>query len=267
VNRRDGDAEAAAALRRCRAELAACGGSIVREATGGADAIVDWRHYPESDAYDPLTHLQYFFHRHAAPAGPRPPWPVECGHFHLFLRGEGFPAGISPLVFADSAVAAEVPPAPQSAPLSRGRRAEVCHLIAIAVDAAGAPIGLFTTNRWVTGETWYRAEDMIRLIEQISFDAVRPATLLDRWIAALVRLFAADIALVLQRRDRAILDWRWRRPRRNALEDPQLEITSHAAIDLDARLAAVEAGAMAPAAPPGALRRGALAEAADGWGR
>ena len=266
MTRRDGDAAAAAAIRRCRAELVARGGSIVREATGGAAIIADWQHYPQDDAYDPSTHLQYFFHRHAASAGPRPPWPRECGHFHLFLRGEGVPAGISPLVFADSAVAAEAPPAPQSAPLSRGRRAEVCHLVAVAVDGAGEPIGLFTTNRWVTGETWYRAADVIRLVEQMRFDLMRPAMLLDRWIAALVRLFATDIAGLIERRDRAILDWRWRRPRRNALEDPQLEITSHAAIDLDARLAAAEAAAMA-AALPAALRRGALAEAADGWGR
>ena len=264
MTRRDGDAEAAATIRRCRAELAACGGSIVREATGGAAAIEAWRHYPAGDAYDPLTHLQYFFHRHAAAAGPRPPWPQEGGHFHLFLGGEGIPAGISPLVFADSAVAGD---APQSAPLRRGRRAEVCHLIAIAVDGAGDPIGLFTTNRWVTGETWYRAADVIRLIEQMRGDALRPAPLLDRWIKALVRLFATDIARLIERRDRAILDWRWRRPRRNAFEDPQLEITSHVAIDLDKRLAAAEAGAMASAALPSVLQSGSLAEAADGWGR
>jgi hypothetical protein len=267
VTRRDGDAEAAAAIRQCRAELAARGGSIVREATGGAAAVADWQHYPPDDAYDPTTHLQYFFHRHAAAAGPPPQLPGECGHFHLFLRGEGIPAGISPLVFADSAVAVAPPLVSPSAPLRRGRRAEVCHLIAIAVDGGGEPIGLFTTNRWVTGETWYRADDVVRLIAQLRFDPLQPAPLLDRWITAVVRLFATDIAGLVARRDRLILDWRWRWPRRNALEDPQLEITSHAAIDLDARLAAAEAGTRAAAPPPAALRRGSLAAAANGWGR
>jgi len=249
-------------MRQCRAELAARGSTVIDEVLGAAPAgIEDWRHYPAGEAYDPRTHVQYFYHRHARAAAA----PVEeSGHFHLFLRGEGIPPGVSPLLFADSAVAA-APLPPQSAPLRRGRREEVCHLVAISVDAAGEPGGLFTTNRWVTGEAWYRAEDMIPLIARIRFDAARPPSLLDRWIAALVQLYAADIAELLRRRDKSVLDWRWRWPRRNVFEDPRLEIPSHCAIDLDARLAAA-AGEVAPAAMP-AIWRGFPLAAADGWGR
>jgi hypothetical protein len=266
VNRRDRDLEAAAIIRRCRAELAARGGGIVREAVcRTAAAIEDWRHYPDGEAYDPLTHVQYFYHRHAAAAGRSPAPPDEGGHFHLFLRGEGIPPGVAPLLFADSAVG--ISPPPQSAPLRRGRREEVCHLAAIAVDACGEPTGLFATNRWVTGETWYRAEDVIRLIDRVRFDPARPPTLLDRWIAALVQLFAADIAELLRRRDKTMLEWRWRWPRRNVFEDTRLEIVSHLTVDLDARLAEIEAGAAAPTAMPAASHPAALAASADGWGR
>lgn len=267
MTRRERDAEAAATIRCCRAEFVLGGGTIIGEALGAVTAgIEDWRHYPPGEAYDQRTHVQYFYHRHAGAAAAVPMPVAKCGHFHLFLRGEGIPAGVSPLLFADSAVA-DAPLPPQSAPLRRGRREEVCHLVAIAIDPAGEPVELFTTNRWVTGETWYRAEDMIRLIDRVRFDEAKPPSLLDRWIAAMVRLYAADIAELLRQRDKTILDWRWRRPRHNVFEDPRLEILSRCPIDLDARLAAIEAGGVAPAAMPAAWRGGPLAAAADGWGR
>jgi hypothetical protein len=257
VTRRE--CEAAAALRRCRAELAARGRSLIEEAVGAAGGVEAWRHYPDGEVYDPLTHVQYFFHRHATAANA-----AEGGHFHLFLRGEGIPAGISPLLLPDHAVGRVAGPTPQSAPLPRGRREEVCHLAAIALDPAGEPTGVFATNRWVTGETWYRAGDVVRLIERVRFDPARPASLIDRWIAAFVRLFAADIAALLADRDKAILDWRWRWPRRNVFEDPRLEVAAHRPIDLAARLGAIEAAAVA--APRAARPPPLSGAAADGWG-
>jgi hypothetical protein len=265
VTRHEREAEAAAAIRQCRVELAARGSTIVREAAGAAAELDDWRHYPDGEAYDPRSHVQYFLHRHAAAAARPAAATGDDGHFHLFLRGEGIPAGISPMLFADAAVARSTPP-PQSAPLPRGRREEVCHLVAIAIDRAGEPTGLFATNRWVTGETWYRAADAIRLIERVRFDPARPPSLLDRWIAALVQLFAEDIAGLLEERDKAILNWRWRWPRRNVFEDPRLEVVASRPIDLEARLAAIEAPLAVATRPAG--RYAVLSEAAaDGWGR
>jgi hypothetical protein len=272
VNRRERKADAAAAIRECRVALAARGSSVIHEAIGGEAAggktadIVDWHHYPDGEVYDPATHVQYFYHRHRAPSDIRQEWPGECGHFHLFVRGEGIPAGISPMLFAENAVA-NAPLPPQSAPLKHGRREEVCHLVAIAVDCGGEPIGLFTTNRWVTGETAYRADDAIRLIHRIRFDRGKPVAPIDRWIEALTQLFEPEIAVLLRRRDKAILDWRWRWPRSNVFEDRRLEITSSCAIDLEARLAFVEMQAVAPAAIPPTWRRDPLPSVADGWGR
>lgn len=272
MNQGERETQAAETIRECRAALATHGTSLLEEAIGhsGTD-IVDWRHYPEDEGYDPVTHVQYFYHRHPAVASRPGGQAVEAGgHFHLFLRGEGVPAGISPMLFADAAVAREKPPAsPQSAPSQRGRRQEVCHLVAITIGRGGEPTGLFTTNRWVTGETWYRAEDMIRLIDRIRFDPTRPARLLDRWIEATVCLFATQIAELLAERDKSIHRWRWRWPRSNAFEDERLEVTSSCAIDLEARLNAVEARglAAAPRTALSSLRRIAAPVAGDGWGR
>ena len=89
-----------------------------------------------------------------------------------------------------------------------------------------------------------------------------PASLLNRWIGALVSLFQLEIAAVLRQRDKTIVERRFRW-RTHVFEDPRLEITSSLDIDLDARLAAVDAAAAVPAAAP---RRAQLPPMAEGWG-
>lgn len=263
MNSRDREKEAARVLRDCRAALAARGSTVLREATGAAAAdLPDWRHYPEGEVYDPATHAQYFYHRHPRSAGQAAAAPVEHGHFHLFLRGEAIPPGTTPLLLPEAAVA-NAPVPRQSAPRKRGGRDEVCHLVAIAVDGAGEPTRLFTTNRWVTGETWYRADDVIGMLDRFRIVAGEPSALLNRWLEAMVRLFEPEIAVLLRNRDRAIMDWRWRWPRRNAFEDIRLEIASSFAIDLEARLAAVEVRAEAPSKR---RRPTSLPSMTEGWG-
>jgi hypothetical protein len=264
VSWRERQAEAAATLGECRRLLAVRGSTIIREATSAsADDIVDWSHYPEGEVYDPASHAQYFYHRHPAPSGSRPAQPIEHGHFHLFLRGEGVPPGITPLLPPELAVA-NAPAPRQSAPLKLGRSDKVSHLVALAVDEQGEPLRLFTTNRWVTGETWYRADDVILMLDRFRVQSAHPSALLNRWIGALVRLFQPEIARLLRERDQAIVEQRWRW-RGNVLEDPRLEITSSLDIDLDARLAAVEANAsLAAVATGGRARR--LPRMAEGWG-
>ena len=266
MNWRERESSAARALRECRATLAGRGSTVIREALGkDAGAIADWRHYPDGEMYDPATHAQYFYHRHPGRAGDAASRPTEHGHFHVFLRGDGVPAGIAPLLLPELAVA-NAPPPRQSAPLKHGARDEVCHLVAIAVDDRGEPIRLFTTNRWVTGETWYRADDVTRMLDRFCFAGDGAAVLLNRWIEALVRLFQPEITVLLRNRDKALADWRWRWPRRNAFEDPRLEITSAFDIDLDARLAAVDARSAEPVAARGARRPAVLPSMAEGWG-
>jgi uncharacterized protein DUF6969 len=259
--------EAAAVLAECRARLAARRGNILGElapgsgevAEGFADGFEEWRHYPAGEVYDGTTHAQYFYHVH--PAARR--LPAEHGHFHTFLRAEGMPSGVSPLVLPEAAVAAAAPP-PQAAPLPRGRRAEVGHLVAISLDRQGEPIRLFTTNRWVTGETWYRADDVAAMLDRFMLAEADPPSLLDRWLVATMRLFRPQIAALLRQRDAAVMAWR-RRRRAAVLEDPRLEITSIVEIDCAAQLAFLDrVRAEAAAAIRPQARR--LPRMADGWG-
>src|ERR1700722_19798938 len=115
----DRGVEAAATLRECRATLAACGSSVIREAIGGeCGEPAGWRHYPDGEVYDPVSHVQYFYHSHPLTGGLADQ-PGEHGHFHLFLRGEGLPRGMTPVVLPENAVA-NAPSLRQSAPLRRG---------------------------------------------------------------------------------------------------------------------------------------------------
>ena len=264
MNWREREADAAAALRDCKRVLAARGRTILDEVTEGAIDIAAWRRFPEGEVYDPASHAQYFYHCHAAPAQRHPTECEEHGHFHLFLRAEGVPAGITPLLLPELAIA-NVPLPPQSAPVKHGGRDEVVHLVAIAIDGYGEPIRLFTTNRWVTGETWYRADDVIRMLDCFQVRGAGPSALLDRWLGAMVGLFKPEITVLLRNRDETVTDWRWRR-RTNVSEDPRLEITSSFDIDLDARLGAIEGHALDLAPGTGARDRLGLPPMAEGWG-
>jgi hypothetical protein len=266
VGWRERETEAVATLAACRAALAAGGRTVIGEATGAPDGTVaEWQHYPAGDAYDPTSHAQYFYHCHPESGLSGSVGVAEHGHFHLFLRGEGMPSGVAPLVLPEAAVAHPRLPR-QSVPLKHGSRDEVCHLIAIAVDARGEPVRLFTTNRWVTGETWYRADDVIRMLDRFHIGGSIPSPLLNRWISALVRIFQPEIAVLLRQRDARIAAARWKWPRLDAFENAKVEITSHIDIDLDARLAAITRQ-LDPQPPAEAARRAPLPlRLADGWG-
>jgi hypothetical protein len=226
---------AAAVIRDCRRELAADATDPVTEATAHSRTICAWRHYPDGEVYDPKSHAQYFFHAH--PGNRRQA--AERGHFHTFLRAEGMPSGVVPLLLPEIAVANLAAPPPQAAPLKHGARDEVSHLIAISVDPRGEPIRLFTTNRWVTGETWYRAEDVARMLDFFVVAEPKPSAVLNRWIGAMIVLFRPQISALLRARDETVMAWR-RRRRANVLEDPRLEITSSLEIDLDTQFAFVD---------------------------
>jgi hypothetical protein len=171
------------------------------------------------------------------------------------------PPGVVPLVLPETAVAAAAAP-PQGAPLKRGARDEVSHLVAISLDALGEPIRLFTTNRWVTGETWYRAGDVIAMLDRFTIGPTGP-TLRDRWLVAVMQLFRPQIAALLRQRDHTVMARR-RRQRANVFEDPRLEVTSSLDIDLRAQLAFV-ARARSEAAAAARPRQPDLPRMAEGW--
>lgn len=105
------------------------------------------------------------------------------------------------------------------------------------MSGAGRPVRLFTTNRWVTGERWYRAADVITMLDRFVVDLSKPSWPLNRWISAMLILYRDHIERLIHERDAAIAQWRAAHPDRDVFEDRALEVTSGLAIDLDAHLA------------------------------
>jgi hypothetical protein len=223
----------------CQRVLAKTGDSIVGELLRGHEVFYEWNHYPEGDVYDPETHAQFFYHAH--PAEQRPSG--EHGHFHCFLRPRGMPAGIQPLLMPELAIA-DAPAAPHDpllAPVAQpnqGRDNEkISHLVAIAMGTDGRAVRLFTTNRWVTGETWHRGEDVARMLDRFVVDLARPSWPVNRWITAMFRLFRPQMLALLAERDEAVMNWRRRRRGKvHVFEDRRLEVASQIAIDVNDQL-------------------------------
>lgn len=218
-------AEAAREVRACQRVLAKTGDTVVGELLRGAQgAVYEWRHYPSGDVYDAEYHAQYYYHCH--PEAER--LNGEHGHFHTFLRPLGMPEGVRPAPLPDFE-----PPAGDNDALS--------HLVGIAMDTSGRAVRLFTVNRWVTGETWYPAADVVRMLNAFVVDHARPSWPANRWITGLVRLFRPQIVALLHARDAEIARWAALHPDSYVYEDRTLEVTSEVPILVEEQIALVEA--------------------------
>ncbi len=197
--------------------------NVVGEILRNQGTFYEWNHYPKGDVYDDVSHAQYFYHAH--PGGERD---TEHGHFHTFVRAKGMPERVKPA----------------------RRKTQACwpsgddalsHIIGISMDPHGKPLRLFTVNRWVTGETWYRAEDVCELIDRFEIDHSQPSWPTNRWITAMLRLFWPQAMTLVRARDVTIAAWQRTNPGTDVLEDRRLEITSQVDISVDGQFAAVKA--------------------------
>ncbi len=199
------------------------GSNLVAEVLRTAPEFMEWEHLPPEDAYDGDSHSQYYYHAHPKSEEGTGPHDDEHGHFHLFLRGPGMPLEISPA------------PLPDAEPIDDPQDINT-HLIGIGMNAAGAPIKLFTVNRWVTGETWFTADDVIALLPRFEMDTTVPSWPLNLWLTNMVTLFRPQIEQLIRERDAAIAAWQEHHPDENAYEDRRLEVTSSMKIGLAAHV-------------------------------
>ncbi len=204
----------------CRRVLNKAGLNIVGELLKGQGTFYELNHYPDGDVYDAETHSQYYYHAHREGSG-------EHGHFHTFLRAAGMPEECRPV------------PYDGEEPWPQGEEAH-SHLIAISMDPYGWPIGLFATNRWVTGECWYRAEDVVRMLERFAIDHAWPSWPVNRWLTAMLVLFRPHIEALVRQRDEVVARWAEAHPGRDVFEDRELDLTGWLPISVEAQVEAIE---------------------------
>lgn len=148
------------------------GSNMAIAALAGAKQFEVWRHYPARDAVDIEHRTRFFYHAHACNNS----LPNEHGHFHLFVYFPDEKAG---------ATGAE----------------NFSHLVGIALDDKGQPLRWFTTNRWVTAETWRPAKDLLAVLPELQFSAKGRLAPVAQWLTAMLTLYRPQIAALLLERD------------------------------------------------------------------
>lgn len=222
-------AEAGAVVEDSYRVLAKAGTNVVAQCLAHQGTFYELDHYPKGDVYDAEFHAQYYYHAHRAGSG-------EHGHFHTFLRARAMPPQVKPAPYQGQA---KRPMGPDA----------LAHLVAISMNRPGFPIGLFTTNRWVTDETFYPAPDVIGMLDRFRIDHTFPCLAVNRWISAMVELFRPQIEALVRARDETMAQWARAHPDRDVYEDRDVEITSITGIDAGRQIAAVRA-ALEPARAP-----------------
>lgn len=194
--------------------LEKAGLNVVGEVLRGEGDFFELQHYPRDDVFDNESHSQYYYHSHRPEAG-------EHGHFHTFLRAPGMPENVQPIHY------------PQASDVWPEGEEAICHLLGIAMDAWGYPVGLFATNRWVTGESWYTAEDAIAMLDRFVIDHAGPSWPVNRWISSMLVLYRPHAEALLRHRDEVISAWQEACPGSDVFEDRRLDITGYLPIDVE----------------------------------
>ncbi len=187
------------------------GTDVAKEVTCSSLPLDKFAHYPSDDIIDHEHGCQYYYHQHRE---------GEHGHFHVFLRRDGMPKSVLGV---------------SSAPSD-----SYAHIIAISMNEKGKAIRLFTTNQWVTGETWYSAKDTAQMIDLIKIDHAYPSFPANQWISAMMRLFFPQIVELLIERDNAVMEWEATHPGDSILENRLIEILSEKTISVDKQLKMIE---------------------------
>ncbi len=193
-------------IRECYRVLEKGGLNIVGEVLRGQGPFYEMDHYPKDDVYDRDTASQYYYHAHREDH-------AEHGHFHVFLRNAALPEGAEPVM----------------GPTGEDR---VAHLVAISMDAWGYPTDLFAVNRWVTDESWLRADTIVTELDRFAIDHAYPSWPVNRWLTAMLRCFRPQIEALLYHRDE-VVSQRQEQNLEQVLEDRSLEMTGTIPVDVE----------------------------------
>ena len=132
----------------------------------GADSIIPYQRYPETPYYFGNNLWRAFYHCHDSPDKSA----EEHGHYHFFTRQD--------------------------------KQDEWCHVVAMNMNTVGQPIGLFTTNLWVTDGKWFSSSQLLSQIAVL--ENSQDDDLAAQWFKCFLMLYQFDILELLISRDNKI---------------------------------------------------------------
>ncbi len=197
-----GTAGAALLVLSCVRQFGADRSNPVLEVLQNTPDFVQQRKYPQPPLEFAAGHGRVYYHSHPL-ADARP---AEHGHFHVFLHHE------------------------------RGTgKEDWAHLAALAMDREGQPVRWFATNRWVTGGDWGERGWLLAGVDRLAPE--REATLLQRWLAAMLRLYRPELEVLLEARDARLADLRATSCGGELKDDRRVYELAQVPVDLVAKLA------------------------------
>ena len=159
---------AAESLVTCLFEMAEAKTNPVLEIIDKDNPLEENKKYPAKLLQFNQTGWRAYYHCHPAARAGNHRFKGEHGHFHIFVRIQNKPEKWS-------------------------------HMIALAMDNMGQPLGWFTVNHWVTGEEWESARVLTGYLNNIPYD--KPESLVERWLLSLLGLSCDTVSTLIHERD------------------------------------------------------------------
>lgn len=154
-----------------------------------------------------FNHLGWraYYHCHPASRVGNHRFKGEHGHFHLFVRTS-----------TDSK--------------TKSSEETWSHVAALAMDNMGQPLGWFTVNHWVTGETWEPAASLVHYLNNIPFD--QPMSLVETWLLSMLLVSKDEVCTILNKRDQIIKEKELNADNENIMQDKSVYLLSEAAVNI-----------------------------------
>ena len=164
-------ASAADSVIGCLLEMAEIETNPVLEVIDLNKPLEENKKYPPDLLQFSQTGWRAYYHCHTASRAGNHRFQGEHGHFHIFVRTQTDPEKWS-------------------------------HLVALAMDNMGQPLGWFTVNHWVSGETWENASVLTGYLNAIPYN--KPESLVEQWLLSILALSREMVTSILYERDKFI---------------------------------------------------------------
>lgn len=191
--------DAAESLTSCLFEMATAETNPVLQVIDINNPIEENKKYPPELLQFNHSGWRAYYHCHPASRAGNHRFQGEHGHFHIFVRIQKEPEIWS-------------------------------HIVALAMDNMGQPLGWFTVNHWVTGQSWSKADDLVRSLSKIPYQ--KQNTLLERWLLSLLHLSHEKVTTILYERDKVIEIKQNNSEGKNIKQDRELYLLTEIAMNI-----------------------------------